>query len=169
MPFLGRIQLLHLTTRRLISKMPVFPGLGEIITSGAADADKLAAWKAAGACGVINLRTTSEPTFWAAEEETAKELGLPYYHIPIAGVNDVTRDNAEKLNQTLKSIRTEHPESPIVVHCASANRVGALLAIISAKGNTEDDIERAVSLASGFGLSDDRMIKAVWSALAPPS
>ncbi|MDO6428178.1 sulfur transferase domain-containing protein [Thalassotalea sp. 1_MG-2023] len=73
---------------------------------------------------VINLRPTSEPIEYD-EKETCRQLQLRYHVIPVTDITSVTRDKAKKLYQLL--IVNE----PTLVHCASGNRVGALIALMA--------------------------------------
>jgi uncharacterized protein (TIGR01244 family) len=74
---------------------------------------------------VINLRTEGEPGFeW--ERAAAERLGMSYIQIPIAGAADLTRANVERLDTTLRDAR---PAGRVLLHCASGNRAGALLAL----------------------------------------
>jgi len=73
---------------------------------------------------VINLRPEGEFTEWN-EEETASALGLRYVSIPVAGASGLTRENAARLRAELDAAVNR----PVLLHCASGNRVGALLAL----------------------------------------
>jgi len=73
---------------------------------------------------VINLRASGE--FDEYDEARAVEtLGMRYVHIPVAGPEDLTRENARRLHQAL----LEAADAPVIAHCASGNRVGALMAL----------------------------------------
>jgi protein tyrosine phosphatase (PTP) superfamily phosphohydrolase (DUF442 family) len=51
---------------------------------------------------------------------------MSYIQIPIAGAADLTRANVERLDTTLRDAR---PAGRVLLHCASGNRAGALLAL----------------------------------------
>jgi uncharacterized protein (TIGR01244 family) len=70
---------------------------------------------------VINLRTAGESAIGRAEIEAR---GMAYVELPIAGVEDLTPANAAALDRALATA-----EHPVMVHCGSGNRVGALLAL----------------------------------------
>lgn len=76
-----------------------------------------------GIATVINLRPDAE---LAGRDEAAevRAAGLDYVQIPVAGAADVTVEKADALWRRLEEAR-----GPVLVHCASGNRVGALLAI----------------------------------------
>lgn len=62
------------------------------------------------------------------EAAMAAELGLFYAHLPIQGGYDMTRENAQALDRLL----SEAGDAPVLVHCMSGNRVGALFALRAA-------------------------------------
>jgi uncharacterized protein (TIGR01244 family) len=97
------------------------------IVSGAIDASDLQRLRAAGLKHVINLRTPEEtPAF--NEARMARVLDLDYHAIPIKGPTSLTRENAARLDDALRKTAGE----PTLIHCASANRVGALIALRAA-------------------------------------
>ncbi len=73
---------------------------------------------------IVNLRLPDEFSEWD-EPELAESLGLKYVTIPVAGASGLTLENARRLAAELD----QEDDSPIVLHCASGNRVGALLAL----------------------------------------
>ena len=97
------------------------------IVSGAIDTSDLQRLHAAGLKRLINLRTPEEtPDF--DEAQVAHELGIDYAAIPIKGPSTFTRDNAARLDDLLRRAGDE----PTLIHCASGNRVGALIALRAA-------------------------------------
>ena len=79
--------------------------------------------KAAGYQCVIDLSGDSEPGV-AAQRQRHTEIGLTYVSIPVRGAIGVTKHNARRLADALESA-----PRPVVVHCQTGNRVGALLAL----------------------------------------
>lgn len=72
---------------------------------------------------VINLRTSGE--FDGFDEAgLAKSLGMKHQVFEISGRSGITRENAERLDKLLKQ-----SDGPVLLHCGSGNRVGALLAL----------------------------------------
>ena len=72
---------------------------------------------------------------------------MQYHSIPVADANDITPANAEKLKQTLQSMGSE----PALVHCASGNRVGALIAL--QHGLESGDVDAAIAEGKRWGLT----------------
>lgn len=96
------------------------PGL---LTGGQPDA---AAWPALAARGVrtvVNLRPQAE---MGGRDEAAEvaAAGLRYVSLPVAGAADITPAQADALWAALQG-----RDGAVLVHCASGNRVGALLAL----------------------------------------
>jgi len=113
---------------------------GKVIAGGQPSADTLRRAKAQGVTVVVNLRTPGEPG-QDFEEGLLRELGIRYERIPVAGGAGMTEENARKLGEILSSA-----EGPVVVHCASGNRVGGLYAL---KRFLVDGVPRAQALEEG--------------------
>jgi uncharacterized protein (TIGR01244 family) len=71
---------------------------------------------------VINLRQPDEKD--NSDPELVQGLGMTYVSIPINGSTDMTEEQARALADAL-----EVAEGPVIVHCASGNRVGGLFAM----------------------------------------
>ncbi len=74
---------------------------------------------------IINLRPPSEAIGFD-EGVTAERLGLRYVSIPVIGLVDLTAATVARFAEALAAARKA---GPVLVHCASANRVGALMAL----------------------------------------
>lgn len=117
------------------------------IASGTIDAADLGRLRAAGIKHVINLRTAQESQGFD-EGLIAAGLGIEYHSIPIAGAQSLTKDNARKLDELLD----EAGDEPTLVHCASGNRVGALIAVREAWVSGKP-IEAAIAEGKRWGLT----------------
>jgi protein tyrosine phosphatase (PTP) superfamily phosphohydrolase (DUF442 family) len=118
------------------------PGL---FTGGQPDAAALRGFADAGGALVIDLRTGPEARGFD-EPALARELGLRYANLPIGGADDLTATNAARLHELLAGA-----DGPVLLHCASGNRVGALLAIDAAE-NEGADPATALELGRRAGL-----------------
>lgn len=116
-----------------------------IFSSGQPSRDEFAALAELGVKHVINLRPQPEQDW--DEAAYVSSLGMHYHSIPVADASDITPANAAKLNQTLQSTGAE----PALVHCASGNRVGALVAL--QHGLETGDVEAAISEGKRWGLT----------------
>lgn len=111
--------------------------------AGQPDASALKVFADNGYEAVIDLRTTSEDR-GMDEPTVVEELGMRYVSMPI-DADDITFESAAALDDLLASF-----EGPVLLHCASSNRVGALLALrASAKGM---DDEEAIELGQRAGM-----------------
>ena len=94
-----------------------------VLTGGQPTDEQLAALRDAGFKTVINLRQPNEMGT-RGEAETVAELGMTYVSLPVAGTSGLTEENAAALAALL-----EEADRPLLLHCGSGNRVGALLAL----------------------------------------
>lgn len=69
---------------------------------------------------VINLRTAEELEF--DEAATLKGLSINYHHVPIKSAAALKDDDFDKARKVLGDKKNH----PVMMHCASANRVGAV-------------------------------------------
>lgn len=97
-----------------------------IYTSGRISQDDIAKLEAAGIRHVIDLSRDGEtPEF--DEAAAVRAAGIGYDNLPIAGPDALTRANVDAFDRLLADA-----PAPVLVHCASSNRVGALAALRAA-------------------------------------
>ncbi len=94
-----------------------------LLTGGQPSAQQLQEAARAGVTTVIDLRTPQEDRSHD-EQAAAERLGLRYVRLPIGGASDINEANARTLDRLLKQ-----DAGTTLLHCASGNRVGALLAL----------------------------------------
>lgn len=94
-----------------------------LYSAGQPEPPHWAALAAAGLRGVVNLRPAAEQPDRDEAQEVAA-AGLAYASLPIADAGALGRDSAAALDRALRLM-----PSPLLVHCASGNRVGALVAL----------------------------------------
>lgn len=118
-----------------------------LLTAGQPTPADFEAMAAAGLKHVVNLRPVSEDAGFD-EAALAAKLGLGYTVVPVAGPGDLTLAKARELDAAMA---TTHGE-PVLVHCASSNRVGGLLALRAAwlQGKSA---EEALALGRAGGLT----------------
>lgn len=129
-----------------------------VFTSGQPTAQQLKAVADAGVKHVVNLRLASEQDF--DEQAMVSSLGMQYYTIPVSGVAGITFDNAGEFNRLLDTLAGE----PILLHCASGNRVGALKALAEFDTHGKS-VEQAIKTGKLWGLTT--LEPAVREKLAP--
>lgn len=74
---------------------------------------------------VINLRAPGETADYDEPAE-AERLGMRYASLPIAGAGDLDRERVQRFGRMLDEARRE---GGVLIHCASSNRVGAMVAL----------------------------------------
>jgi uncharacterized protein (TIGR01244 family) len=138
--------------------------LANVRTGGQPTDEQLEQAKKDGVKTVINLRGTAEAAEYAAEEAKVKALGMTYVHIPIDGKtgDGLNEANARKLGELLAA-----ENKPVMLHCATGQRVGALLGLRAyyVDGATP---EAALATAKANGLSKPALEKIVADIVARP-
>jgi uncharacterized protein (TIGR01244 family) len=116
-----------------------------LYTSGQPAAGDWSALAAGGVRTVIDLRTPGELKDRDERSEVVA-AGLRYVALPIAGHDAVTPDNARALAALIADAR-----GPVLVHCASGNRAGGLLALaLAAQGMAP---AQALEAGRGAGMA----------------
>lgn len=117
------------------------PGLA---TAGQPTPEALAQLKEMGFKSVINLRTEKEGA--KAEQQTIEAAGLRYVWVPVTPETFSAADV-----RAVASVLDDRNAAPVLLHCSSANRVGAVWAVMQVgKGKSLDEAEaegRTVGLA----------------------
>lgn len=86
------------------------------------------------------------------EQAAVEKLGMAYVSLPIAGAADVTGENARQLHELLQG------QEKVLLHCASGNRVGALLAIRAHQIEGKPvDTSLQIGHAAGLGSLAERV------------
>jgi uncharacterized protein (TIGR01244 family) len=126
------------------------------VSMGQPDEAILAAARDAGFVAVVDLRTAGEERGFD-EPAVVEALGMEYHSLEIAGAKGVTFDNARALDDILAGI-----DGPVLLHCQSGNRVGALTALRASMRGASD----AEALEIGRKAGMTRLEAAVTERLA---
>ena len=97
-----------------------------------------------GYAAVIDLRTMGEDR-GLDEEHVVEDLGMDYVSLPIAGRGAVNFENARKLDEILGKY-----DKPVLVHCGSGNRVGALFALREKMNGADNEDALAFGRSAGM-------------------
>lgn len=129
--------------------MPALPNLAQpangITTAGAVTAADIEPLRAAGIATVIDLRIDDEtPDF--DERAAVEAAGLKYVNVPVHGANGLDRQTVNAFDAALRSAA-----KPVLVHCTSSNRVGAMAALRAAWRDGKP-IEEALAIGRAWGL-----------------
>jgi uncharacterized protein (TIGR01244 family) len=123
-----------------------------VACGGATTVEALPALRSRGFNAVINLRRAEEPGADVDEaRQAAESAGLRYVHIPMNGSDP----QAETADAFLAAVQ-DPANSPVYIHCGTANRVGAMWLI---KRVMVDgwDVERATQEAEQIGLKSPQL------------
>ena len=121
-----------------------------VACAGATPADAMPGLKALGFASIINFRTAEEEgANIEGSRSAAARAGLKYIHIPFRA------PNAEVTEEFLTAI-ADPSNQPAYIHCASANRVGAMWYIKRVKQDGWD-ADRAMAEAETIGLRSERL------------
>lgn len=118
------------------------PGIVSAGRLALADVERV---RAAGIRHVIDLTPDAEtPDF--DEAAAVRDAGLTYSNLPLRGPADLTRENVLAFDALVRDAKR-----PVLVHCASGNRVGAMAALRAAwvEGRPPDE---AVAIGRAWGL-----------------
>ena len=116
-----------------------------VTTAGQPDAEALKVFAEAGYVAVIDIRTAGEDR-GIDEAAVVQGLGMDYLQLPVGGRDGITFENAEKLEQLIGLY-----DEPVLVHCGSANRVGALFALNVYRET--GDVNKALEAGRAAGLT----------------
>lgn len=123
-----------------------------VVGAGRPSAEAVTALKARGFRTVIDLRTPTEPGF--AEEKAAVEAqGLRYVNVPVTGGAFSGKDV-----DAVKAALDQATDGPVLLHCASANRVGAVWAVMQARQGMA--VDEALKEGARVGLTSPALAEA---------
>lgn len=115
-----------------------------ITSSAQPDAAALEAIADEGYVAVIDLRGPDEDR--GLDEQSAVEsLGMRYVSLPVANASALTYENANALDEILSGI-----DGPVLLHCSTGNRAGALLALRERLNGASAEDALAVGKAGGL-------------------
>ncbi|MGV6493517.1 beta-lactamase hydrolase domain-containing protein [Stenotrophomonas rhizophila] len=127
------------------SELPFAQPRPQLYSAGQPSAAQLHQAADAGVRTVIDLRQPEEDRGFD-ETAAAERLGLRYVRIPVAGAAGLTEANARALHAAL-----ENSQGPVLVHCASGNRAGALLALLQARQGAS--LDQALEFGRKAGMT----------------
>ena len=124
-----------------------------VATAGQPEEEHFERLAEAGYKTVIDMRAIEEDR-GLDEPEAVRGAGMEYVNIPV-GHEDVDDETFERFRELM----TDPERRPVLVHCSSANRVGALLIpyLVLDEGKTT---EEAVEIATKVGLKSDELKQA---------
>lgn len=128
-----------------IGSIPNLTRSGDLYLAGQPTPGDLPLLKEAGITTVISLRHPEELAGFD-EGAAVRELGLTYAPLPWNGPDELTDDVFDEARALLREI-----DSPALLHCGSANRVGAVWLPFRVLDEGVD-VEQAVAEAKQIGM-----------------
>jgi uncharacterized protein (TIGR01244 family) len=104
----------------------------DVATAGQPSDEAFADIQKAGFKTIINLRTEQEGSL--EEKPKVEALGLEYHNIPI-GSDGISKEQVALFEKILGDASSR----PVLIHCASSNRVGAMWFIHQVLGEGKDE------------------------------
>jgi len=124
-----------------------------LTSAGQPDAAGFKVFADQGYTTVIDLRTAGEDR-GLDEPAVVESLGMDYVHLPIDR-DGINFESAKTLDSLI-----EAADGPVLVHCGSANRVGALLALRKSLEGADDETALEYGREGGMTRLEGR-VKAV--------
>lgn len=122
-----------------------------LAVSGRPSPEALAKLKESGFRTAIDLRQPSEGV--AIAKEAVEAQGLRFVSVPVSP-DTFSLDDVLKVEAVLK----DQSAAPVLLYCASSNRVGGVVAVLeSRRGRTKDE---AIAEGKKAGLKSSSMVKA---------
>jgi uncharacterized protein (TIGR01244 family) len=124
-----------------------------VAAAGQPSVEALGRLKEMGFKTVVNLRTAAEAPVVAEEKKAVEAQGLRYLAVPI------TPDTFSAADvEAVQKVLDDPSAGPVLLHCASANRVGAVWGVIERRrGRNLEEAEREAKKA---GLTSEPMTEA---------
>jgi uncharacterized protein (TIGR01244 family) len=121
-----------------------------ITSAGQPDAEALKVFADAGYVAVIDMRGPDEDRGMDDEPAVVEGLGLEYVAFPLASGDEISFAAARKLDQMLETY-----DGPVLLHCGSGNRVGAILALRESLNGADDEAAIAFGKTAGLTRLED--------------
>jgi uncharacterized protein (TIGR01244 family) len=119
--------------------------VGGISSSGQPDATSLGVFADSGYAVVIDMRGPDENRGMDDFPGAVEATGMDYVAFPVVGKDAISFETAEKLDELLQGI-----DGPVLMHCGSGNRVGAVLALRESLNGADDDAAIAFGKDAGM-------------------
>jgi uncharacterized protein (TIGR01244 family) len=141
-------------------RIPAYHRLSpELAAAGQPSPEALASLKDLGVRTVVNLRTDLEGA--ATEKPIVEGQGIRYVSVP------VTPDSFSAADvDAVQAVLADASAAPVLLHCASANRVGGVVAVLEARQGRS--LDQALAAGKAAGLHSLAMENAVRRVLGAP-
>ena len=141
----GTGQSIHVDVTEVVEAGEVAP-VGGITSSGQPTAAALEVFARSGYKVVIDMRGPEEDRGMDDFEGAVEANGMEYVSFPVVGPDAISFDTARKLDDLLQGL-----DGPVLMHCGSGNRVGAVLALRESLAGADD--ETAIAYGRDAGMT----------------
>jgi uncharacterized protein (TIGR01244 family) len=145
----GPTDTLHVDVEDVVARAMVTPVDG-VTSSGQPDQKVFEVFSESGYVAVIDIRGAEEDRGMEDEQAVITNLGMDYVLMPVEGEEAINFENAAKLDELIASY-----DGPVLVHCGSGNRVGALLALRKSLDGASDEEAFAYGKEGGLTRLED--------------
>lgn len=142
---------IHVDLDAVVKAGKVVPVDG-ITSAGQPDAEALQVFAESGYAVVVDMRGPREDRGMDDFAGAVEGKGMRYIAFPVAGRKDVNLETAARLDALLGEL-----EGPVLLHCASGNRVGALLALRQSLKGADDEAAIAYGKEAGMTRLEPRV------------
>lgn len=129
-----------------VAEQGAVEAVGGITAAGQPDEKAFKVFADKGYVAVIDMRGPDEDRGLENEAALVEDLGLEYVAFPITDSDEINFETARDLDGLLQGY-----DGPVLVHCASSNRVGALLALRESINGAS--YEEALAYGKGAGMT----------------
>jgi uncharacterized protein (TIGR01244 family) len=136
---------IHVNLDAVVEAGKVAPVDG-ITSAGQPDAEALQVFAESGYAVVIDMRGPKEDRGMEDFAGAVEATGMEYIAFPIARRDEINFESAAKLDALLADI-----DGPVLLHCGSGNRVGAVLALRQSLKGADD--ESAIAYGKDAGMT----------------
>ena len=137
-------QSIHVDLDEIVAAGKVAPVDG-ITSSGQPDATSLKVFADSGYAVVIDMRGPDEDRGMDNFAAAVEANGMEYVPFPVVGKDAISYETAAELDELLLGI-----DAPVLMHCGSGNRVGAVLALRESLAGASDDEALAYGKDAGM-------------------
>ena len=135
-----------------VIKLGTVTPVNGISAAGQPNKDAFKVFAKEGYTTVIDLRMDNEDR-GLNEPKVIAELGMNYISLPI-GRDGITFKNAKIL-----SAHIDQADGPVLLHCGSSNRVGAMLTLSEILAGADQEDALAFGRSAGLKSLEDQVIK----------
>lgn len=145
----GAMPRVHVDVATVAAAGEVSPVDG-ITSAGQPDEAAFRVFADSGYVAVIDMRGPEEDRGISDERALIEGLGMDYVELPITDRKQINVETAAELDRLLEGF-----DGPVLIHCKSGNRVGAVLALRHSLAGASDD--EALAFGATAGLTKPKL------------